>query len=104
MIISQNVRGLKRESKLEELFDTMDSRGSYANCVQEHWRNDVEVLERNGMTAIMVGLSEVDQTKRGSQGVGIVLSARATKAWKACGSEKHVDLGARVVAVRFQRQ
>ena len=65
MIISQNVRGLKRESKLEELFDTVDSRGSYANCVQEHWRNDVEVLERNGMTAIMVGLSEVDQLSGG---------------------------------------
>ena len=40
---------------------------------------------------------------RGSQGVGIVLNGDGISAWKAAGYEKHIDYGARIIAIR-QRQ
>ena len=38
---------------------------------------------------------------RGSQGVSIILNKDGVVAWKAAGSESHVDLGARVMALRL---
>ena len=73
----------------------------YGACIQEHWRVGVELLENPGMVAIFAGLV-TRECHRGSQGVGIVLSKAAAVAWKASGSEKHVDLGARVCAVRLK--
>ena len=35
----------------------------------------------------------------GSQGVGIILNKDGVVAWKAAGSESHVDLGAQVMAL-----
>ena len=74
----------------------------YAACIQEHWRNGHQLMDNRGITVIGAGLTACQQTHRGSQGVGIVLSAAATKAWKACGSLEYTNHGARVCAVRFK--
>ena len=92
---------MKRDSKLEEFFHAARERGIFAGMVQEHWRVGNEVLVNDGAVLVTSGLSEDQQSKRGSQGVGIYLSRDAAAAWKASGSEKHVDLGARVCAVRI---
>ena len=39
--------------------------------------------------------------KQGSQGVAIALSPDGTSAWKAAGGETHIDIGARVMAIRL---
>ena len=38
---------------------------------------------------------------RGSQGVGIIFNKDGVVAWKAAGSESHVDLGSRVMVSRL---
>ena len=98
---SQNLRGLKSDAKLEELFHSMLVINVYAVCIQEHWRNGHQLLDNRGITVIGAGLTACQQTRRGSQGVGINPSVTATKAWKACGSLEYTNHGARVCAVRF---
>ena len=41
------------------------------------------------------------KSRRGEQGVGILLSKNAVTAWKSAGSIVHNDLGARIIAVRL---
>ena len=47
------------------------------------------------------GLKLEDNSNRGSQGVGIVLSTAASYSWRAAGSEIHNKYGGRVIAVRL---
>ena len=100
-IVSQNVRGLKSQSRLDELFHVVNTRNILAACVQETWRCGFEIIEHDNCRLITVGLDDNDQSRRGSQGVGIVLSAKGTEAWKAAGSVVHQDFGARVLSVRM---
>ena len=79
----------------------MNRRRVFAACLQETWRVGEETRDRSGALLISVGLSAQQQTKRGSQGVGFVLSRRAVACWEAGGSVRHVDLGARVAAIRL---
>ena len=81
---SQNLRGLKSDAELEDVFHSMRISNVYAACKHENWRNGHQLLDNLGITIIGAGLSTYQNTRRGFQGVGIVLSAAATKAWKAC--------------------
>ena len=100
--VSQNVRGLKSGERLDELFRSVQKAKIFAACIQETWRSGNEILKYESSQIVLSGLEEsVVRGKRGSQGVGIVLSLDAVEAWKAAGFEIHNDLGARIVAVRF---
>ena len=98
---TQNLHGCKSDSRLAELFDTFRRRRVYAACVQETWRNEKEDLVDGGSLLLSVGLPSAQQSRRGSQGVGIVLSSAAQSAWRKANNEEHRDLGARGMAVRL---
>ena len=100
-VISQNVRGLKSCEKIEEICSSMNQRKVFAACIQETWRCNKEILEHNSFTILSTGLKPEDNNRRGSQGVGIVLSPAATDAWKAAGSEIYDTYGGRVMAIRL---
>ena len=58
----------------------------YAMCIQEHWCNGNQIMKKNrGITVIGADLTECQQTRHGSEGVIIILSATTAKAWTACG-------------------
>ena len=99
-ILSQNVRGLKSEERLEELFAAIHRRSLFAVCIQETWRTDIEYLERKNCRLMLAGLKEA-KCRRGSEGMGIALGPLAVEAWRDAGSVVHNDLGARVIAVRL---
>ena len=65
--LSQNVRGIKSESRTHELFEVLATRNAIAMCIQETWRHGKEVLEYNGHVIIASGLDHVNiRNKRGS--------------------------------------
>ena len=100
--LSQNVRGIKSDGRLDELFVVLSTRKAIAMCIQETWRHGKEILEHNQHMLITSGLDHaVLKGKRGSQGVAIALSPDGVSAWKAAGGEAHTDFGARVMAVRL---
>ena len=84
-LISQNARGVKAEEWMEELTSSMNRRGIFAACVQETWRSGNDVIDLNRCKLILAGLKKEEQSRRGSQGVGIVLSSLAVDAWRAAG-------------------
>ena len=100
-IVSQNVRGLKSDARLDELFCVIKSRNILAACLQETWRSGSEIIEYEQCRLITIGLDAAEQCSRGSQGVGIALNADGVEAWKAAGSVIHQNFGARVLAVRL---
>ena len=100
-VISQNLRGLKSEVRLEELFTYILRFGVFAACLQETWRFENEELQNSGCVLLTAGLKRNENVKRGSQGVGIVLSRSAVSCWEEAGCEVHRDFGARVIAVRM---
>ena len=100
-IVSQNVRGIKSDARLEELFASVSRCKTFAACLEETWRCGNETLENGNFRLIHSGLDPEEQSTRGSQGVAIVLSVRAVDSWRAAGSEMHQDLGSRVVAIRL---
>ena len=101
-LVSQNVRGLKSDMRLEELFAYIIRMGIIATCIQETWRSGTEVLENGDSVLLLAGQDAALQTgKRGSQGVGIALNSVGVVAWRAGGCVLHNDLGARVIAIRL---
>ena len=70
----------------------------FAACIQETWRSGVEVLQHGNCCIIGAGLERENDCKRGSQGVGIILSKAATDSWRAAGSEKYI-YGGHIIAV-----
>ena len=100
--VSQNLRGLKSDVRLDELFAYIVRMGIIAACVQETWRSDTESLQNGACLLLSAGLdAHLQAGKRGSQGVGIVLNADGVESWRAGGYELHNDLGGRVIAVRL---
>ena len=94
IIISQNVRGLKSEEKMDVLFSVMENRSVFAACLQETWRSGAEILQHDRYRLIAAGLNPQEVIcRRGSQGIAIALSPLAVSYWEAGGSEKHTDLG-----------
>ena len=101
-MLSQNVRGMKNDTRIDILLNVMKERNAIAMCVQETWRNGNELLEHGSFKIISNGLdNNVQLGKRGSQGVAIVLNPDGEAAWKAGGYVKHTNFGARVVAIRL---
>ena len=101
-IVSHNLRGLKSDDRIDEIFNAIKSRNIFAACIQETWREGVNALTYEQSKILLAGLEPDEVTcNRGSQGVGIILSDSAEKAWKAAGSVVHNDLGARVIAARL---
>ena len=100
-ICSQNVCGLKQDEHVEGLFSAVHDRRIFAACVQETWRDGCEDRVRSGALFLGIGLNynSPQQSRRGSQGVGIVLSSAAVSCWEAGGQIVHRDLGARAMAV-----
>ena len=104
-IVSQNVRGLKSNYRMEELISNFNRRDLLAACIQETWRTGTEIIEVGQSRLILAGLEKTGVIgKRGSQGVGIVLGQAGVNAWKAAGAVVHNDLGARVIATRLLLQ
>ena len=104
-IISQNARGLKTDDKIQELSTTIKSRGYFAICIQETWRNGIEDIEHNGNRFIFNGLDKNStKSRRGEQSVAIAFSPEAVLAWKAGGSIMYNNYGARILAVCLQTQ
>ena len=101
--ISQNVRGIKSTSRLEDLFNSLSLRKNvWGMCLQETWRFEHETLDYENYKLITNGLEKTDDAcNRGSQGVGIVLNSDGISAWEAAGYEKHIDYGARIIAIRL---
>ena len=100
-IVSQNTRGIKTDYRLHELFSYILRLNILAACLQETWRTSNESLQNNNCILFLSGLEEDQQSRRGSQGVGIALSPLGVEAWKAGGCELHDDLGARVIGLRL---
>ena len=100
-IFQQNVRGLKSDSALTEIIDSMRCRNGFALGLQETWRIGNEIIIEENFT--FLGSGPDSQNGRGSCGVGILLSPSATNAWKAASSSTnlHNDLGPRVIAARL---
>ena len=86
---------------MEELFSYILRFGILAACIQETWRSGTESLQNNNCILLLAGLEADQQSRRGSQGVGIALSPQGVEAWGAGGCELHDDLGARVIGVRL---
>ena len=99
---TQNTRSLKQNDKIYELITTMKERNVFATCLQETWRTGFTKLELEGFHLLASGLdTNVEHSRRGEQGVGIMLSPSAFNAWKAANYEICKDLGARVMAIRL---
>ena len=104
-IVSQNLLGLKSESRLEELFYGLRDRKILALCVQETWRPGTQTLKNGDCLLFLAGLEEEQmKSNRGEQGVGIALSQRGVEAWRDAGSILHHDFGGRIIAIRLQLQ
>ena len=101
-LVSQNVRGLKSDIRLDELFAYIVRLGVLATCVQETWRTGTEVLQNNGCMIMLAGQdSRLQVGNRGAQGVGIALNPCGVEAWKAGGCVLHNDFGPRMIAIRL---
>ena len=87
MIISQNVRGLKRHEKKDEFSHHLRQRQLFAVLLQETWLTGDETLELEGYTLICSGLQSEKQNRRGSHGVAIALSPQAMTVWGQSGME-----------------
>ena len=100
--IAQNVRGLKSDDRLEDLFAYVARLGVFALCLQETICTYNEVWENGRCMLITTGLPSKNVAgKRGSQGTAIALSHEAIEEWKGAGSELHIDLEARLIAIRL---
>ena len=101
-IITQNTRGLKSDDKLQELCATVINRKFFAVCIQETWRTGVSTFELENCVIFNSGLDPNQvKSRRGEQGVAILLSKNAVTSWRSTGSIVHSDLGARIIAVRL---
>ena len=95
--VTQNVRGLKSDSRIEELFSYINRFNVFASCIQETWRFGRENLQNGQCLLLTSGLEAEATSKRGLQEVGIVLNATAVEAWKKAGCELHT-ISSRVMA------
>ena len=57
-IVSQNLRGLKSDARLEELFLALKLRDIFAVYVQETWRHGQQTLVHGECLLILSGLPE----------------------------------------------
>ena len=101
-IVSQNVRGLKSNDKIQELFGLVKRNELFAVCLQETWRKGHAIIKQRDCLLITNGIAEnIPTCRRGKEGVAIALSGIAVKAWKEAGSVLHTDLGSRIISIRL---
>ena len=97
----QNVRGLRRDEKKEELFASLKARGVFAATLQETWLSGNDSLERSRYVAVCSGLEPSEHgCNRGRLGVAVVLSPEAAEAWRDSGGFV-VRASARAIGVRL---
>jgi len=101
LIYSQNVRGLRgiRGHKHAEIIEIMETQDVFAWCLQETWALGDETQQDIDTDYVTIhhGLKE-KQNRRGSLGVGIVLSPQAWKGVIDAGNK--IDYyGQRIIAV-----
>jgi len=98
--VTQNCGGLKRDEDFEDLFSSMRDENVFAACLQETWREGLELLDRPGLgTVVLAG--KRSQSGRGSLGVGIALGLKGVQAWKDAGSVVHDGFGPCAMAIRL---
>jgi len=91
---------LKRDEDFEDLFSSMRDENVFAACLQETWREGLELLDRPGLgTVVLAGKGS--QSGRGSLGVGIALGLKGVQAWKDAGSVVHDGFGPCAMAIRL---
>lgn len=100
-IYTQNWHGLKTEAALGEMFAACKRRNAFAVGGQETWRTGTELFQQDGFTFLGAAPTQ-QESRRGSCGVSITLSHRASMAWQRANREQHVDVGARLMAVRLE--
>ena len=100
MIISQNVRGLKRHEKKDELFHHLRRRQPFTALIQETWLTGDETLESEGYTLICSGLPSEKQSHRSFHGVAIALSPQDITVWGQIEMEI-ARVSSRVIAIRM---
>lgn len=101
-ITTHNVRGLKSQIKRHELLTQINVKNLFAVCIQETWTKGFSIHEHNGCILISNGRDPNMQTsRRGQEGVGIVLSQEGVRSWNNAGCEIHKDFGSRILAIRL---
>ena len=104
-LASQNIRGLKKknlinEDKLGEICHQISSHKIFAACLQETWLSNNFDIDIDNYKFLHAGLEPQDNSRRGSQGVAIVLNPEACKAWENANYTVH-RFGARIIAARL---
>jgi len=100
--VTQNARGIKNNHRTHEISTQILTHKLFAVCLQETWRNGEDMFIENDCTFILNGIvRNVDNSRRGKGGVGIVLSKTARDAWNSAGSIVFTDFGPRIIAVRL---
>jgi len=83
-IVSQNVKGLKDDSKLEGIIDAMLTSNTDAFLLQETWLVGNKTHVIRGFTVLLHGLDNAI-SRRGERGVGIILSPRFSRFYERAG-------------------
>eukprot|EP00111_Clytia_hemisphaerica_P017993 TCONS_00053260-protein len=102
-ILTQNTRGIKSPKRIHELSGKMNKHNTFALCIQETWRSGDSIETINDCTFLLHGLPrELNTSRRGQGGVGIVLNNIGTQSWKEAGSLIITDFGPRIIATRLK--
>ena len=91
---------MRSNSSLDMLLASLRRRQAFVTLLQETWRCGTEMIQQDGF--VFIGAGPQQQSRRGSRGVGIVLSGLALGAWQRAGHELHNDAGDRLIAVRLE--
>ena len=82
--LSQNVQGLKQDSKLEQIIDQMNEKDIDVSLMQETWLTGDLSRIINGFHILHHGLKN-ENCRRGERGVAIILSPTGFEACKCAG-------------------
>ena len=83
-VLSQNVQGLKQDSKLEHIIDQMNEKHIDVALIQETWLTGDFSRIINGFHILHHGLKN-ENCRRGERGVAIILSPTGFEAYKSAG-------------------
>ena len=83
-VVSQNVRGLNDNTKLESIIDMMEMNRIDAYLLQETWLPGTRIIEIRDFTIFLHSISKKG-ARRGERGVGIILSPKFTKFYEDAG-------------------
>ena len=100
MIISQNVRGLKRHEKKDEFLRHLRRQQTFAALLQETWLTGDEAVESEDYTLICSGLPSEKKSRRVSHEVAIALSSQAMTVWGQSGMEI-ARVSSQVISIRM---